>query len=184
MAGLISIFVLTAIAIRLREVRLFEHFLSYLETVVRDSERVSSKGRPELLFQEDDNLVGFHVNAVEKPLKPPSYALTRKPESPLYSIAVVTGLPRGAYRRIGSTDQHCTDEDVALFYQLRSHHTYDETAIEDIDPERDFDAAAIRGYRNARAEMSPDAPELGWTDAELLHALCATSRKEERNVSG
>ncbi len=89
-----------------------------------------------------------------------------------------TGLPSGAYRRIGSTDQHCTEEDIALFYQLRGHHSYDETVIEDVDPVQDFDPTAIDAYRSARKEMNPDAAELDWSDPELLHALCATSRKE------
>ena len=29
------------------------------------------------------------------------------------------GLPKGAFRRISSTDQHCTDDDLAVFYQGR-----------------------------------------------------------------
>ena len=101
-------------------------------------------------------------------------------EKPVYFKK--SGLPRGAYRRIGSTDQHCTEEDIALFYQLRSHHSYDETAIDEIDPVRDFDPAAIKAYRSARAEMNPDAAELSWSDEELLYSLCATSRKEGRTV--
>jgi ATP-dependent DNA helicase RecG len=34
------------------------------------------------------------------------------------------GLPRGAYRRIGSSDQRCTDDDLLVFYQGRQHHSY------------------------------------------------------------
>ena len=104
----------------------------------------------------------------------------RPQEKPVYFKA--TGLPRGAYRRIGSTDQHCTDEDIALFYQLRSHHTYDQTAMEEIDPAVDFDPTAIAAYRTARAAMNSEASELGWSDQELLHALCATTRQEKRTV--
>jgi ATP-dependent DNA helicase RecG len=38
-------------------------------------------------------------------------------EKPVYLKS--KGLPNGAFRRIGSTNQHCTDEDLAMFYQLR-----------------------------------------------------------------
>ena len=31
------------------------------------------------------------------------------------------GLPKGAFRRISSTDQHCTDDDLAVFYQGRQN---------------------------------------------------------------
>ena len=52
------------------------------------------------------------------------------PEAPPHDKPVYIkkrGLENGAFRRIGSTDQHCTEEDIALFYQLRTHRTYDET---------------------------------------------------------
>lgn len=84
------------------------------------------------------------------------------------------GLPQGALRRIGSTDQHCTDDDLAVFYQGRQKETFDAgmvpgTTLEDLSPD------ALADYRQSRAEANPDAEELRWSDEDLLRALgCIT----------
>ena len=80
------------------------------------------------------------------------------------------GLPRGAFRRIGSTDQRCTDDDLAVFYQGRQQESFDagivaDTTLDDLSPE------AVADYRKSRAEANPDAEELRWSDDELLQAL-------------
>ena len=80
------------------------------------------------------------------------------------------GLPRGAYRRIGSTDQHCTDDDLAVFYQGRQQESFDagivaDSALDDLSPE------AIADYRKSLAEANPDAEALRWSDEELFQAL-------------
>ncbi|MBI1826076.1 MAG: putative DNA binding domain-containing protein [Planctomycetes bacterium] len=94
-------------------------------------------------------------------------------EKPIYIES--RGLPKGAYRRIGSTDQKCTDDDIALFYQTRSHRTFDETIVDDADL-NDFDSAAIQEYRRARKETNPNAPELSYSDEDLLYALACLTR--------
>lgn len=94
-------------------------------------------------------------------------------EKPIYIES--RGLPKGAFRRIGSTDQKCTDDDIALFYQARSHRTFDETVVDDADPS-DFDQTAIQEYRRARKEANPNAPELAYTDEDLLYALACLTR--------
>jgi ATP-dependent DNA helicase RecG len=38
-------------------------------------------------------------------------------DKPIYFKS--TGLPKGAYRRIGSTDQRCTDDDLEVLYRQR-----------------------------------------------------------------
>ncbi len=98
-------------------------------------------------------------------------------EKPIYIKS--QGLPQGAYRRIGSTDQHCTDEDIALFYQHRDHKTFDETVIPDATLD-DFDPQAIAEYRRVRAEVNPSATELSYSDEELLYALAATAKSQGR----
>lgn len=85
------------------------------------------------------------------------------------------GLPRGAYRRIGSTDQRCTDDDMAVFYQGRQRDSYDSTIVADATLD-DLSPEAISDYRQSRAEATPDAEELRWRDEELLQALGATRR--------
>jgi len=86
-----------------------------------------------------------------------------------------TGLPKGAYRRIGSTDQRCTEDDIASFYNARASDSFDASLVHDAEL-TDFDEAAIADYRKARAETNPDAEELRWTDIELLQAIKAVRR--------
>jgi ATP-dependent DNA helicase RecG len=85
------------------------------------------------------------------------------------------GLPRGAFRRIGSTDQRCTDDDLAVFYQGRQQESFDAGGVADATLD-DFSPEAIADYRRSRADATPDAEELRWTDDELLQSLGAIRR--------
>ena len=90
----------------------------------------------------------------------------------------VQGLPKGALRRVGSVDQHCTDDDLAVFYQGRQRESFDaslvpDTSLDDIAPE------ALADYRQARAEANPDTEELRWTDEELLRSLGCIGKDEQ-----
>lgn len=96
-------------------------------------------------------------------------------EKPVFILS--KGLPKGAFRRIASTDQHCTEEDIELFYILRGHKPYDKTPLPDVDLD-DFDPQAIAAYRRNRADVKADASELALSDEELLYALSATTRHE------
>ncbi|MBN1512019.1 MAG: putative DNA binding domain-containing protein [Phycisphaerae bacterium] len=91
------------------------------------------------------------------------------------------GLPRGAYRRIGSTDQHCTDDDLAVLYHRRGTTPYDAGPVEDAGPE-DVDPASLAEYRRQRAKVKPDAAELSLSDDDLLYALGAMTVREGRPV--
>ncbi|HEY8586370.1 MAG TPA: ATP-binding protein [Rhodanobacter sp.] len=80
------------------------------------------------------------------------------------------GLPRGAFRRVGSTDQQCTEDDLLALYQGRQIESYDcnvlpDTSLADLAPE------AIEDYRKVRAEANADAEELHWSHEELLESL-------------
>lgn len=98
------------------------------------------------------------------------------PEAPSTSKPVfflATGLPKGAYRRIGSSDIRCTEEDLAVFYGDRPSQSLDSTVIPDAEIQ-DIDPAGVAEYRRLRSEVSPGAEELTWPDADLLRALrCA-----------
>lgn len=83
------------------------------------------------------------------------------------------GLPSGAYRRIANTDQHCTDDDLSVLYQSRQTTTYDATPVEGTSV-HDIDPAALKEYRDRRADIKPGAGELRFNDEELLYALGAT----------
>jgi ATP-dependent DNA helicase RecG len=83
------------------------------------------------------------------------------------------GLPRGAFRRIGSTDQQCTEDDLLALYQGRQIESFDATVLPDTAL-GDLSADAISDYRRVRSEANADAEELRWADEELLESLgCA-----------
>ncbi len=90
---------------------------------------------------------------------------------PIFFTAV--GLPKGAYRRVGSADVRCTAEDLAVFYSDRPALSLDATVVRDGEMQ-EIDPACLAEYRRLRREISPGAEELAWDDADLLKALrCA-----------
>ena len=89
------------------------------------------------------------------------------------------GIEKGAYRRIGPTDQLCTQEDLDMLYQLRSQKKFDKTVLEEASW-KDFDPQAIAAYRVYRKEVNAKAKELVWNDQELMIALRAAV--EVKNV--
>lgn len=99
-------------------------------------------------------------------------------QKPVYLEA--TGLPRGAYRRIGSTDQHCVDEDLwVLRGESQPLHGPDSSIL----PEAlldDFDPTAVATYRRERARINPQAEELDYGEEDLLEALGALRRVDGR----
>lgn len=92
-------------------------------------------------------------------------------------------LPYGALRRIGSTDQHCTDDDMHVFYQNST--SYDQTPVKGTSI-NDIDENALKRYRSLREKVNPVAEELTYDDLELLQALGCVNRenKTELNIAG
>lgn len=98
-------------------------------------------------------------------------------EKPVYIKS--KGKEKGAFRRIGPTDQICTREDIDLFNRQRSQKKFDETALNHASW-KDFDLQAIEAYRRRRKEINPHAKELEWTDQDLMIALgAAIETKDE-----
>lgn len=96
-------------------------------------------------------------------------------QKPLYFKS--EGLPRGAFRRIGSSDQRCTDDDLYVFYNKEDSldsSTIRDTSLEDISEE------AINLYRKLRERVSPLAEELTYDDKDLLQSL-GCIKKENGN---
>jgi ATP-dependent DNA helicase RecG len=89
-------------------------------------------------------------------------------QKPVYISSV--GLPKGAYRRIGSADHRCTDDDLAELYRARSMRAFDSTGLPDTSL-RDLSEQAVENYRRERRKRDPDAPELEWDDEELMRSL-------------
>jgi len=79
-------------------------------------------------------------------------------------------LPGGAYRRLGSADVKCTDDDLALLFQQRGTLPFDATLVEDSGRD-DIDPDAVAVYRTMRARGNPAAEELRLGDIDLLRAL-------------
>ncbi len=114
---------------------------------------------------EPESFNGKTVLKVFVPELPPA-------QRPVYFKA--TGLPKGAFRRQGSVDVHCTDDDLLVFYHDRRGETMDSSIV----PGAGITAIApesLQEYRQFRADVNAQAEELKWNDEELLLALgCAT----------
>lgn len=108
-----------------------------------------------------ENVQGKNVVVVFVPEAQPQ-------EKPIFFKA--QGLPKGALRRIGSTDQRCTEDDMAIFYQGRQQESFDAAIVADATLD-DLSPDALADYRHSRAEANPDAEELRWSDNDLLQSL-------------
>ncbi|MDD4515962.1 RNA-binding domain-containing protein [Massilibacteroides sp.] len=87
-------------------------------------------------------------------------------QKPLYFKS--QGLPQGAYRRIGSTDQRCTEDDLFFFYGKED--SFDGSIIKDSDID-DIDYGALNIYKRLREKVNSSAEELNYSDNDLLRAL-------------
>ncbi len=95
-------------------------------------------------------------------------------QKPVYLQA--TGLPKGAFRRIGSTDQRCVDEDLWVLRGASQPQFGPDMApildahMADIEPQ------AVAEYRRLRALVNPQAEELAYANDDMLEALSAARR--------
>ena len=87
-------------------------------------------------------------------------------------------LPESAWRRIGSTDQRCTDDDMVVFYQSRQSESFDEQVLGDAR-RSDIDPEVVDLYRKLRREVDSAAEELSWSDDDLLESLKALRQTEK-----
>ena len=62
-------------------------------------------------------------------------------------------MPEGAFRRIGPSDEKCSEEDIYFFYQ--SADTYDCCIVDDADLD-DIDENALNFYRKLRERSGCD----------------------------
>ena len=95
-------------------------------------------------------------------------------QKPVYLQA--TGLPKGAFRRIGSTDQRCVDDDLwVLRGASQPLFGPDMAPIADARMD-DFEPQAVAEYRRLRALANPQAEELAYSNDDMLEALSAVRR--------
>lgn len=86
------------------------------------------------------------------------------------------GLPRGAYRRIGSSDQRCTDDDLFVFFN--NDDSLDGSPVQKSSWD-DISEEAIALYRSLRSKVNAFAEELQYNDIDLLHSLgCIIKEKD------
>ena len=97
-------------------------------------------------------------------------------QKPVYFKAA--GLPRGAFRRVGSTDQHCVDEDLWVLRGETQPQSGPDMALVHDATRQDIDPLAVSEYRRLRAKVNPSAEELAYDDDDLLEALCALRRAD------
>ncbi len=127
--------------------------------------------RPKMTVEKINGLPVLKIWVDELPSKQKPLYFTKK------------GLPSGALRRIGSTDQHCTDDDMHVFYQ--DSGSYDQTPVKGTTL-ADVDENALKRYRMLREKVNPAAEELTYNDSELLEALGCVNKEnpKELNISG
>lgn len=89
------------------------------------------------------------------------------------------GLPGGAFRRIGSSDQSCTEDDLYVFYNPAE--TLDSSVINDTSLD-DISEEGISLYRKLRKKVSPSAEELNYENNELLQSLGCIKKVNENWV--
>ncbi len=112
-------------------------------------------------------------NAVVIRVDVPELATAQKP---LYFKS--TGLPRGAYRRIGSSDVRCTDEDLSAFFLGQAKEAYDTRIVKEASWE-DIDPTSVSAYRRALSDTHASAEHLNWSDEEMLYSLGALRKIED-----
>ncbi len=90
------------------------------------------------------------------------------------------------FQRIASTDQRCSDTDLQLLYRENQSSSYDQTTVIEATLD-DLDQNAIEAYRRARHESNPDAPELNYSDQDLLYSLNLITKHQDSycpNIAG
>lgn len=127
--------------------------------------------RPQMTVEKINGLPVLKIWVDELPAKQKPLYFTKK------------GLPHGAFRRIGSTDQHCTDDDMHVFYQDTG--SYDQTPVKGTTL-ADVDENALKRYRVLREKVNLAAEELTYSDSELLAALGCVNKENpnELNIAG
>lgn len=154
-------------------------FPSYEAVGVKDPDKLKSDlvtqcretfNHPIRIEFEDEMVNEVHLVAAFVPEAEPT-------EKPVFFKR--TGLPAGAFRRVGPSDIHCTEDDLLALYQDRGATSYDETEVKGADLS-DLDADAIEDYRVELRKSNPASEILTWPDDELLRALNCVKRDGEK----
>ena len=89
-------------------------------------------------------------------------------EKPIYIKS--TGVPGGAYRRIGASDVRCSDDDLHLFHTLAQEGRYEDSfALDGVMADLDDDV--IEDYRKTLVEQNPDTAIKSYDRDRFVQAL-------------
>ena len=80
------------------------------------------------------------------------------------------GMNKGAFRRIGSTDQHCTEDDLRALLVLSDGSPYEDTVVVDATLD-DLDQDVIAAYRQNLLRENPETELRDATAEELVQSL-------------
>lgn len=119
--------------------------------------------RPEVEIESVNNTNIIKIKVNELPVE----------KKPLYFKNI--GIPKGIFRRIGTTDQHCTEEDLPIFYSSSSEN-YDTTILNNSSFD-DISEEAVELYRKHIRNINSNAEELEFDNIELLYALNAIEKQ-------
>jgi hypothetical protein len=89
-------------------------------------------------------------------------------EKPIYVKS--TGVPAGAYRRIGASDVRCSDDDIRLFHTLAQEGRYEDSFALD-GAMGDLDDDVIEDYRKILVEQNPDTAIKSYDRDRFVQAL-------------
>jgi ATP-dependent DNA helicase RecG len=89
-------------------------------------------------------------------------------EKPIYLKS--SGMPGGAYRRIGASDVRCSDDDLRLFHTLAQEGWYEDSFALD-GAMADLDDEVIEDYRKVLVEQNPDTAIKGYDRDRFVQAL-------------
>lgn len=87
------------------------------------------------------------------------------------------GVPKGIYRRIGSTDQRCTEEDLSVFYNDNTDK-FDASILQDCSLE-DLNEDSIELYRKNLRKANPNSDLLEYENIDLLYAIKAIVKEKD-----
>jgi ATP-dependent DNA helicase RecG len=89
-------------------------------------------------------------------------------EKPIYLRS--TGVPGGAYRRIGASDVRCSDDDIRLFHTLTQEGRYEDSFALD-GAMADLDDDVIEDYRKVLLDQNPDTAIKSYDRDRFVQAL-------------
>ena len=139
-----------------------------LELTSACNSQFNEKLRPRIWVEQvgGKNVVAAYISEIDPSRKP----VFRK----------ASGLPKGAFRRLGSSDIRFTSDDVAQIFDLRQTQSFDAIVVTDATMTEDFDEDAIESYRSRIEKYRPDSWLLELDSVSLLRSLkCIKKRNHE-----